>query len=267
MGVWRIGAAWWLAVLLVMPGHAGTLAERGGDHDHGSDTLVLVAGASGDTGRHIVAQLLAAGYRVRPLTTNAFRARERGGPEAEWLEVDVRDPAAVAEAMREVDYVICALGAREARGENSPRYVDYGGVRHLVDAAREAGVRHFVLISSAAAGSHRDHRENPRLGYVLYWKTRGELYLRASGLDYTVIGPGRLTDGPAAHSGILVSSREDYRRASIARADVARLAIASLVEPAARNKSFAVVNEADLGPDDWLVALRALPRDHKPPSR
>ncbi len=223
--------------------------------------VVLVAGASGKTGRQVVSQLLDQGYRVRPLTTNAFHARERTGLEIDWLEVDVRDPEAVVAAMVGAEYVISAIGAREWRGENSPRFVDYGGVRNLVDAAAAAGVRHFVLVSSAAAGPHRDHRDNPRLGYVLFWKTKGEAYLRASGLDYTIIGPGGLVDGPALRSGIRLSRREDYRRAAISRADVARLTIAVLTEPAARNKSFAAVNDDELGQDDWVVQLRRLPAD------
>ncbi len=227
------------------------------------DTVVLVAGASGDTGQHIVRRLLDEGYQVRPLTTNAFSARERTGLDIEWVEADVRDQAQVVSVMEGVDYVISSIGSRDWRGPNSPRYVDFGGVRNLVDAARGAGVEHFVLISSAAAGPHRDHRESPRLGYVLYWKTRGEAHLRASGLDYTIIGPGGLVNGPAARSGIRLSSRVEYRRGLIARADVARLAVASLTVPFARNKSFAVVNDDELGPDDWVDDLRALAPDAK----
>lgn len=248
----------WLVLGQAAPAGAQGLADTATD---GRSPLVLVAGASGQTGRHVVTQLLAQGYEVRALTTNIFGARERTGLDLAWTEVDVRDPEGVRAAMQDVDYVICAIGAREWRGDNSPRFVDYGGVRNLVDAALEAGVRHFVLVSSAAAGPHRDHRDNPRLGYVLFWKTKGEAHLRASGLDYTIIGPGGLVNGEGGRSGIRVSTREDYRRALIARADVARLAIASLTEPAARNKSFAAVNDDQLGPDQWVVDLRRLPRD------
>jgi uncharacterized protein YbjT (DUF2867 family) len=263
----RAGALWptlvagWLCLLLAQTGYAGGLPARDGAGLQGQSPLVLVAGASGQTGRHVVSQLLAQGYEVRALTTSAFGARERTGLDLDWLEVDVRDPQAVAEVMDGVHYVICAIGSREWRGENSPRFVDYGGVRNLVDAAVASQVRHFVLISSAAAGPHRDHRENPRLGYVLFWKTKGEAHLRASGIDYTIIGPGGLVDGESGRSGIRVSTREDYRRALIARADVARLSIASLTEPAARNKSFAAVNDDRLGPDEWVVQLRGLPKD------
>lgn len=258
---WQVqGLGALVAALALVVGHT-TERTAATDPMLAAGPVVLVAGASGKTGRHVVTQLLDQGYSVRPLTTNAFHARERTGLDIDWLEVDVRDPEAVAAAMVGVEYVISAIGAREWRGDNSPRFVDYGGVRNLVDAANAAGARHFVLISSAAAGPHRDHRDNPRLGYVLFWKTKGEAYLRASGLDYTIIGPGGLVDGPARRSGIRVSRREDYRRALVSRADVAWLTIAVLTEPAARNKSFAVVNDDELGQDDWVVQLRRLPGD------
>lgn len=258
---------WLIALVLLLAVHAWAgvavkTSQAALPVQHG--TLVLVAGASGDTGQQIVRRLLDEGYQVRPMTTNAFRARERTGLDIDWVEVDVRDQAQVISVMEGVDYVISAIGSRDWRGPNSPRYVDFGGVRNLVDAARSAGVKHFVLISSAAAGPHRDHKESPRLGYVLYWKTRGEAHLRASGLDYTIIGPGGLVNGPAARSGIRLTSRVDYRRGPIARADVARLATASLTAPSARNKSFALVNDDELGPDDWVADLRALAPDANP---
>ena len=250
--IWLLAVPAWAGLSVSSPQDSQPVAEG---------TLVLVAGASGETGQQIVRRLLAEGYQVRPLTTNAFQARERTGLDIPWVELDVRNEAQVASAMRGVDYVISAIGSRDWRGPNSPRYVDYGGVRNLVDAARHAGVQHFVLISSAAAGPHRDHSESPRLGYVLYWKTRGEAHLRASGLDYTVIGPGGLVNGPAGRSGIRITSREEYRRGPIARADIARLATASLTMPYARNKSFAAVNDDELGPDEWVADLRALTPD------
>ncbi|MCC5867386.1 MAG: SDR family oxidoreductase [Gammaproteobacteria bacterium] len=255
---------WLTALVLLLAVHAwaGTAVKTSQAAPPAQQgTLVLVAGASGDTGQHIVRTLLAEGYQVRALTTNAFRARERTGLDIDWVEFDVRDAEQVLSVMEGVDYVISAIGSRDWRGPNSPRYVDFGGVRNLVDAARSEGVQHFVLISSAAAGPHRDHSESPRLGYVLYWKTRGENHLRASGLDYTIIGPGGLVNGPAARSGIRITSRADYRRGLIARADVARLATASLTAPSARNKSFAAVNDDELGPDHWIADLRALAPD------
>ena len=95
-----------------------------------------------------------------------------------------------------VDYVICAIGAREREGPNGPEFVDFGGVRNLVGAAQGAGIRHFVLISSAAAGIHRQRSKMMEFGNIRYWKTEGENALKRSGLSYTIIGPGGLEDRP-----------------------------------------------------------------------
>ncbi len=248
-----------LALLLSLPlvVRAGLVVGEPGQGRAAGPGTVLVAGASGRTGQLIVRMLADQGFEVRPLTTSASSARTRTGLDIDWLEVDVRDAAAVAAAMSGVDYVISAVGASEWRGANSPKYVDYGGVVNLVDAATAEGVRHFVLISSAAAGPHREHRDNPRRGYVLYWKTRGENHLRASGLDYTVLGPGRLADGdPDGHRGIVLQSRETYQRAKVVRADVARVAVEVLSQPHARNRSFAIVNDDGASRDQWRVQLR-----------
>jgi uncharacterized protein YbjT (DUF2867 family) len=218
-----------------------------------ADRTLVVAGASGRTGRHVVAQALEAGFDVRALTRDPERAAATIDPHYPWVRADVRDADALRETMRGAEFVITAIGATEWSGPNSPEFVDYGGVVKLVDAAVEARVRHFVLISSARAGTHIDHATNPRMGYVLKWKTLGEAHLKA------IIGPGGLVAGTAGTAGIRLTTREQYVRGLIARADVARIAIAALTLPAAVGRSFAIVNDPDLASDAWLEALRALP--------
>jgi len=243
-----------LVTLPVAPLTAAAGVER-------TDRTLVVAGASGRTGRHIVAQALEAGFEVRAMTRDPQRAAARIAADYPWIRADVRESDRLRDALSGAEFVICAIGATEWSGPNSPEFVDYGGVVNLVDAAVAARVRHFVLISSARAGPHIDHTSNPRMGYVLEWKTRGEAHLKASGLSYTIIGPGGLIDGTAGTAGIRLTSRERYVRGLIARADVARLAIAALTLPAAAGRSFAIVNDPDLAPHAWVEALQAVPLD------
>jgi uncharacterized protein YbjT (DUF2867 family) len=223
--------------------------------------VAVVAGASGRTGRHIARQLVERGHVVRALTSDAERAAREVGDDLDWREVDVRDADAVEAAIEGADYVLSAIGASEWSGPNSPEFVDYGGNRNLIDAAAAAGVRHFVLVSSAAAGPHEDHADEPRMGRILHWKTEAELHLRRSGVPYTVIGPGGLSNAPSGGAGIRVTHRRDYRRAMIARQDVAWLAVEALTLPAARNKSFGAVNDAALPREAWRDDLERLPAD------
>ncbi len=223
--------------------------------------LVVVAGGSGRTGAYVIESLRETGYRVRPLTQDSAGARERIAGSWDWRQVDVRDPARVREAVAGADYVICVLGARQRSGPNSFEFVDYGGVRNVVDAAVDTGVEHFVLISSAAAGPHRKANTMVEVGNVRYWKTQGENHLKRSGLAYTIIGPGGLEDGPSQGSGLRALSRRDYTTGLIARGDVARVAVASLEAASARYKSFALIRDPAVTADAWRELVAAIPAD------
>jgi uncharacterized protein YbjT (DUF2867 family) len=222
--------------------------------------VLLVAGASGQTGRHAVRFAREQGYIVRGTTRDVARARREVG-EIEWFEADVRDPKTLAPAFRGAEYVISAIGARTWEGPESPQFIDYQGVVNLVDAAKATGVRHFVLISSAAAGSHRDQSQSTRLGGVLQWKTRGEEYLKASGVPYTIIGPAGLTDDPPLVEGLRAVRRESYQSSSVARGDVGRVAVAALKEASAARKSFALYNDAGAQPETWRTDLHGMAPD------
>jgi uncharacterized protein YbjT (DUF2867 family) len=243
-----------LTALLVGPTSASGAAEL-------ELELVAVAGASGRTGLCIAEELAASGYAVRALTKDRTRAIERHGNRYDWREADVRDPKAVLRALDGSRNLVIAIGARESEGPNSPQFVDYHGVRNLVDAARELGLKHVVLISSAAAGPYRERSRSLQMGNVLYWKTEGENHLKRSGLGYTIIGPGGLDDDATHGEGLRVLKRRDYAGGSIARGDVARVAVAALSEPAARNRSFALVRDASLARDFWRKQLAAIPPD------
>jgi hypothetical protein len=194
------------------------------------------------------------------MTRDAARSATRH-PNYSWVQADARDARSVATAMRDVQYVICALGAPAFEGPDAPQFVDYLGVTTVVDAAAAASVRHFVLISSGSAGPHREPRETPRLAYVLLWKTFAENHLKASGLPYTIIGPAGLTGEPPRRAGLEAIPRASYRSTNVSRADVARVAFDALRNPAARDKSFALINTDTNDSERWRTQLAALPAD------
>ena len=156
---------------------------------------VFVAGGSGRSGIEIVRVLAKSGYIVMASTRDAKRARERFGSDITWVEVDLLDPLAAREAVRGADIVVSALGHGDMVGVDSPQIVHDLAIRSLIDAAKTAGVKHMVLMSSSTAGHALDHRLEPRFGFVLHWMTKSEDYLISSGLPYTIIGPGGLVEG------------------------------------------------------------------------
>lgn len=226
--------------------------------------VVVVAGATGRTGRLVVEQLEALRrYEVRALARDPDKARREIGAGHAWMAADVTRPDTLAAPLRGAAYVICAVGATARSGPNGPQFVDYGGVRNLVDAARRAGARQFVLVSSIGAGGEGGFTRwilNTLGGDVLVWKAKGEAHLRASGLPYTIVRPGGLRDDPGGRVGLrLLQGDAGFGR--ITRADTAAVVIATLGHAAALGKTFEVVEDETVAVDAWRGGFAALRAD------
>ncbi len=201
---------------------------------------VLVVGASGGTGRFIIATLKERGYEVLPTSRNPERAAATVGGSFAWRSMDITSRDSVDAAVRDVDFVVTAHGATEAQGPNDPEHVDWIGTRNLIDVAGNIGVKHYVMISAASAGNP-DSPLNRRFGNVLIWKGRAEDYLRDSGLRYTIIrGPG-LRDDPGGQKPIVLEQGGSGRRL-LTREDLANVAVTVLNNEAAMGKTFVAAN-------------------------
>lgn len=222
---------------------------------------VLIIGATGRTGREIVSEARARGLKVRVLVRDLPSARARFGDSVDYVVGDVRNSQDMGEWMRDVDYVISALGSNVRREpENTPQRIDYAATRDLAAAAAAAEVKHFVLVSSMGV-THDDHMLNRMLDNILKWKLRGEDALRDSGVPYTVVRPGGLRDGP--RSGLIRVKQGDdpADQGQISRADVAYVCLEILGRPEAMGKRFEIVTE------DWSSRLSTLNRDPQPTPR
>ena len=230
-------------------------AESAGD---GART-VLVIGATGRTGREVIMKSLEAGYRVRALVRDEPRARTSFGGDVTLIVGDVRTGEGIAKAIDGVDFVISALGSNVRNDpSNTPELVDYGGVRRLADQAAQAKVRHFVLVSSMGA-THRDHPLNRMYSNILIWKLKGEDALRASGVPYTIVRPGGLTDSRGGEFLPMMMQGDDLSRPGrIARADVAAIAVAALDRSDAKNKTFEVIASDATGRPNWKTLFGSL---------
>ena len=235
-----------------------SLAQAESLPDPGAESApleILVAGGSGRTGRYLVQDLLDQGLAFKALTRSRERALARWGEalrDAEWVEGDVRDRLRMREVMADISHVICVIGSRDLAGPNSAEFVDFGGVRNLVDAAVEHGVRHFVLLT-AIGTTDPAHPFNRISGGALEWRFKGEEYLRASGLSYTIVRPGGLNDEPPGQQGVLITQGDqwrDYLGSTLSRADLARVLLEAAVNPAAQRVTVEVVNDPELAPDD-----------------
>ncbi|MGD0796682.1 MAG: SDR family oxidoreductase [Acidobacteriaceae bacterium] len=165
---------------------------------------ISIFGASGATGLLLTERCLAAGYDVTALlrTPETFRYRDK----IRTIQGNVFDPSAVRKTVEGADVVLSALGARSLRKED----VLERGVPLIVGAMQQAGIRRLIALGSAGALSDSLKKQPawrrwfvqnivyntflkwPVASQVAQWKT-----LSASGLDWTMVMPPMLTNGPA----------------------------------------------------------------------
>lgn len=198
---------------------------------------VLVVGASGRTGSHVLRMMLAA--HQGPVLGMVRRPEERDavaafGAEPVLCDLTSQVPrdgeSTLEQSVRSVDAVICAAGARDARDVEA---VDHLGTARLIGAAGAAGVRRFLLISSM--GADRPGRQAPSVRPVLQAKQEAEKVLAASGMAWTVLRPGTLTDQPG--TGRVRLGESLHEGGSVPRADVARVAVAAVRLGAAERRA------------------------------
>jgi len=193
---------------------------------------LLVFGATGPTGKEVVAQALERGFQV-----TAFARRPGAVPARERLRVlsgdTVRDPQAVAEAVRGQDGVVSALGVRNSF---FPRGLMQRSLANIVPAMDAAGVRRFVLMSAFGVGdSKKDAPVMPRLLYhtllacIFADKHVAEESLKRSTLDWTIVYPVLLTHAPRSVRYRAGERLELRGFPSISRADVADFMLRELV--------------------------------------
>ncbi|KAH8948653.1 hypothetical protein BDL97_11G105100 [Sphagnum fallax] len=173
-----------------------------------SSKSVLVVGATGGVGQLVVASLMERGHSVRAIIRNPEKGKALFGdqdPQQFQAHVaDTRQQEVLAPSLFElqgVTHVICCTGttafpSKRWDGDNGPEKTDWEGVRNLVSTLPST-IQHFVLVSSIGVTRAK------KLPYiilnlfgVLTYKKMAEDFLSNSGIPYTIIRPGRLTDGP-----------------------------------------------------------------------
>ena len=197
---------------------------------------VLVAGANGQVGQHIVRILAEGGHEARPIIRDehqAPRLRELGG---EPIVADLEGE--VAHAVEGCDAVIFSAGGGPGSGAEKKETVDQGGAVKLIEAAREHGARRYVMVSAMGAADPEAGSE--AMQPYLFAKAHADEALQESGLDYTIVRPGSLTD--EAGTGAVEAALSLGRRGEIPREDVAHTIVATLEKENTFGKTFEVLS-------------------------
>ena len=210
---------------------------------------IFVAGAAGQVGRIVVEKAVAAGHEVTGLVRSQEQREEIEGLGASAALSDLRDRAGLEEAIAGHDAVLFAAGSRgKALNE-----VDLGGAINTCDAMKATGVSRLVLLSSIFADQPEKWPSD--LGPYMKAKHEADGYVKSSGLDWTLVRPGTLTDDPGTGSVKVaeeLSGEIDQLR--ITRADVAAVIVAALTEPRTVGKAFELV-EGDVEIEEALKGV------------
>ncbi len=209
--------------------------------DSGSD--VAVAGATGRTGRLVVAELLKRGYPVRALVRSAARAADVGQSGATVVEADLASAASLEQAVAGCRAAVSALGSKKPFSGKENNLVDNLGIQNLARAALAAHLQHLVVISSIGVGDSKLAVKfifRLLMGPVLRKKALSEAFVKDCGIPYTIIRPGGLSDKEL--SGKIAFGEGGRISGMVSRRDIARACVDALENPAMKNRVFEAVD-------------------------
>ena len=222
---------------------------------------IAVSGASGKTGWRVVDEALQRGLVVRAivrpnsvLPKRLAEAEQQGCLEVFRFELNTAE--ALQHALSGCSALVIATGARPSINLAGPMLVDAFGVRSQLKACGAVGLTRVVLVSSLCAGRWR-HPLN-LFGLILVWKRLGERWLEQSGLDWTVVRPGGLSedDSRSGQEGVVFSGADQQQSSSIPRRLVAQVCLDALEEPGACGRIIEITSSAQQ-PErrlaDWLL--------------
>ena len=209
---------------------------------------VLVVGATGQTGRHIVRELVNKQISVKAVVRDVEKAKTIIPSTVELVVGDVLNPETIASALADCDTLICATGASPSFDFTQPYKVDYEGTKNLVDLAKKNNIKHFAIVSSLCV-SKFFHPLN-LFWLVLWWKKQAEEYLQKSGLTYTIVRPGGLKNEDNTEQ-IVMSSADTLFEGSIPRQKVAQVCVEALFQPEAKNKIVEIVTKPEASDKSW----------------
>lgn len=210
---------------------------------------VVIVGGHGKIALRLEKLLAGRGDSPRGIIRKTEQASDLEEIGAEPIVLDIENVDDVSDALAGADAAVFAAGAGPGSGPARKRTVDYGGAVKLVDACRSQDVRRYVIVSSI--GSNRPETWSDEMRPYQEAKAGADQYLVESGLDYTILRPGGLTDNPGTGK-VQVGERLDYGR--VTRDDVAAVIAECLTAENTIGKAFDLLNDGTPIPD----ALRSL---------
>lgn len=200
---------------------------------------VLVVGANGQIGRHFT-KLLADSESHTPKAM--IRKEEQisffNGLGVESVLTSLEDSVEkIMEAMEGCDAVVFTAGSGGSTGADKTLLIDLDGAAKTIEAAEQLGIKRFLMVSAI----HADRRDawGDEIAPYYVAKHHADNVLRASGLTYTIIRPGLLTNEPGTGK---ITATENLEGGPIPREDVAHVLYHSLEKENLYNKTFEIIS-------------------------
>ncbi|HEX2129472.1 MAG TPA: SDR family oxidoreductase [Solirubrobacterales bacterium] len=197
---------------------------------------VLIVGGHGQIALRLERLLVGAGHTARGVIRNPDHAADLEATGATPVVFDLEREDGLAQHVAGADAAVFAAGAGPGSGPARKRTVDLGGATKLIDACREAGVARYVIVSSIRADRPDTWSEEMRPYFEA--KAAADAAVRESGLQYTIVRPGFLTNEPGTGR-IEVGTVETP--GEVSRDDVAATILAVLETPATIGVSFDLI--------------------------
>ncbi|KAB2703149.1 SDR family oxidoreductase [Brucella lupini] len=216
-------------------------------------STILVVGATGSIGRHVVASALEHGYAVRALIRDSKKAS--GLPaEAEIVVGDLTRKDTLSKAVDGIDAIVFTQGTYG--NPAGAEAVDYGGVRNVLAALKGRKVRIALMTAIGATDRKGSHD----------WKRRAERLVRASGLPYTIVRPAWFDYNESDQNRIVMLQGDkplagNPSDGAIARRQIAEVLVRSLSSDAALRKTFELHSETGSEQEDFDPVFAALEAD------
>ncbi len=184
---------------------------------------ITIVGGHGDVAMLLHPILKRKGHQVRGIIRDEDQAEDLENVGATPVLCDIEKEDDISEAVAQVDAVLFAAGAGPGSGADRKFTVDRDGAIKLIDAAKKNNISRYVMISAMGLDTPRGNAV-----FQAYQNAKAEAdeTLRKSGLDYTIIKPGKLTDQEGTGR---VALAPDLPRGEIPRQDVAEV-LAEVIE-------------------------------------
>ncbi|GEN56564.1 oxidoreductase [Halolactibacillus alkaliphilus] len=214
---------------------------------------VLVIGANGQVGQYVVNQLHETpGVSVRAMVRKEEQqsALLKRGIDAVCVDLE-EEVTSMTHAYKDIDAVIFTAGSGPNTGADKTMTIDLDGAIKTIEAAKQQGVKRYVMVSSFDTTRAAIQAAPENFKPYVVAKHYADDWLRRSGLDYTIIHPGRLTNEPAQGK---VTIKETIEIGNIPRADVASVLVETVQNDRLIGREFQVIS----GDDTVMKGLKNL---------